>query len=152
MVNYIRDDAMRKVMSRYYTILFYILILSVVAACGPLQETINPYEENFKCRARDNEGKCVDTPTAYKEARYPEVIAEDVNNPVDNPQQEVQGSRYKILVGLLQEATKPMLQPPKILRVLLLPYKGEDDELFMTRYVYVKIEDSKWILTDLNEK
>ncbi len=138
-------------MSRYYTILFYILILSVVAACGPLQETINPYEENFKCRARDNEGKCVDTPTAYKEARYPEVIAEEVN-PVDNPQQEVQGSRYKILVGLLQEATKPMLQPPKILRVLLLPYKGEDDELFMTRYVYVKIEDSKWILTDLNEK
>jgi conjugal transfer pilus assembly protein TraV len=45
-----------------------------------------------------------------------------------------------------------MLQPPKILRVLLLPYKGEDNELFMTRYVYVKIEDSKWILTDLNEK
>ncbi len=99
---------MRKVLSPYYTILFYILILSVVAACGPLQETINPYEENFKCRARDNEGKCVDTPTAYKEARYPEVIAEEVH-PVDNPQQEVQGSRYKILFGLLQEATKPML-------------------------------------------
>ncbi len=57
-----------------------------------------------------------------------------------------------MLAELLQEEKKPLLQPPKILRVLLLPYKGEDEELFMSRYVYLKIEDSKWILTDLTEQ
>jgi len=31
-------------------------------------------------------------------------------------------------------------------------YKGEGGELFMSRYIYVKIEDSKWILTDLTEE
>jgi conjugal transfer pilus assembly protein TraV len=36
--------------------------------------------------------------------------------------------------------------------VLLLPYQGEEEELFMTRFVYVKIEDSRWVLTDLTEK
>ena len=117
----------------------------------PLQETINPYEENFKCRARDNEGKCVDTPTAYTKARYPETV-EDTDSAANAAKQEIQDNRYKILVGLLQEPKKPLLQPPKILRVLLLPYKGENEELFMTRYIYVKVEDSEWILTDLTEK
>lgn len=128
-----------------------ILILAGISACGPFQETINPYEENFKCRAKDDTGKCVDTPTAYKEARYPEVIDDELN-PENMQKQEIQDSRYKILIGLLQEVEKPMLQPPKILRVLLLPYKGEEGELFMTRYVYMQIEDAQWILTDVSEQ
>ncbi|HHL35616.1 MAG TPA: hypothetical protein ENJ30_14755, partial [Desulfobulbaceae bacterium] len=66
--------------------------------------------------------------------------------------QEIQDNRYRIVAGLLQEEKKPLLQPPTILRVLLLPYKGEGGELFMSRYVYVKIEDSRWILTDLAEE
>ena len=45
-----------------------------------------------------------------------------------------------------------MLNPPKILRVLLLPYKGENNELFMTRYVYLEIEPSQWVLTEVSEK
>jgi conjugal transfer pilus assembly protein TraV len=135
---------------KYYTILL-LLTASALSACSPLQTAINPYEENFKCRAKNNEGECVDTPTAYKKARYPEISTKELN-PDNVPAQELQGNRYKILTELLQEPEKPILQPPKILRVLLLPYKGENDELFMTRYVYVKIENSKWILTDLNEK
>lgn len=123
----------------------------VLSACSPLKTAINPYEEDFKCRTRDNEGKCVDTPTAYKEARYPESTGEALNS-ADDAKQEIQDNRYKLLADLLQEPKKPLLQPPKILRVLLLPYKGEDEELFMTRYIYVKVEDSKWILTDLTEK
>lgn len=98
----------------------------VLSACSPLKTAINPYEENFKCRAKDNEGKCVDTPTAYKDARYP-AIAENADPAANDAKQEVQDNRYKILVDLLQEPKKPLLQPPTILRVLLLPYKGEDE-------------------------
>ncbi len=140
-----------------------ILMSTAIAfsACSPLQDAINPYEENFKCRASDDEGKCVDTPTAYKLARYPDP-EEDMDFVGDPNTKKLEGmnikkltvqeQRYKTLAGLLEQPRKPLLQPPKILRVLLLPYKGENEELFMTRYVYVKVEDSKWILTDITEK
>jgi conjugal transfer pilus assembly protein TraV len=117
-----------------------------------LQETVNPYNENFKCRARDDAGECIDTPTAYKKARYPEPVSRNEAESATGITQEIQDNRYRLVAGLLQEEKKSLLQPPKILRVLLLPYKGEDGELFMSRYVYVKIEDSKWILTDLSEE
>ncbi len=120
----------------------------LLTGCGP---ALNPYNENFKCKATNNEGECIDTPTAYKKARYPEVV-QDESSSASGPENEVQDNRYRVLAGLLQEEKKPILQPPKILRVLLLPYKGENEELFMTRYIYVKIENSDWILTDLTEK
>jgi len=129
-------------------LLLFVLLLS---ACAPVKDVINPYNEDFKCRAKDDAGKCIDTPTAYREARYPEQ-KEGKPDPADEMKQVAQDKRYKILAELLQEPKKPVLQPPKILRVLLLPYQGEEEELFMTRYVYVKIEDSRWLLTDLEEK
>ncbi len=133
---------------RYSSLLFFFLL----TACGPLQETVNPYNENFKCRARDDAGECIDTPTAYKKARYPESVYGDAAESANGITREIQDNRYRLVAGLLKEEKKPLLQPPKILRVLLLPYKGESGELFMSRYVYVKIEDSKWILTDLTEE
>lgn len=117
-----------------------------VSACGPLEKAVNPYEEDFKCKASDDTGKCIDTPSAYKEARYPNI----------EPGMSIEGlnrhdQRYQMVTGLLEEPKKPILQPPKILRVLLLPYEGEGEELFMTRYVYVKVEDSDWILSEIKE-
>jgi conjugal transfer pilus assembly protein TraV len=131
-----------------------LLILVLLGGCGPLQDAINPYEENFKCQAKNAMGECLDTPTAYRKARYPESKStqcgdSDLQNKV---KQEIQKNRYKTLAGLLEKEKKPLLQPPKVLRVLLLPYKGENEELFMSRYVYIKIEDSQWILTDLIEE
>ena len=129
--------------------LFLVVLLS---ACAPLQDAVNPYEENFKCKSKDDAGECIDTTAAYKKARYPDADPEPDRELANGITKEVQDNRYRVLAGLLKEEKKPLLQPPKILRVLLLPYKGEEDELFMSRYVYVKIEDSKWILTDLAEE
>lgn len=126
-----------------------LLFMLLLAGCGPV---LNPYNEDFKCRAKDDAGECIDTPTAYQKARHPEKEAELTPDPAETAQQELQENRYKIVSELLKEEKKPLLQPPKILRVLLLPYKGEDEELFMSRYVYLKIEDSQWILTDLEEQ
>ncbi len=132
------------------TIFLSLILLTVfMAACAPMKDAINPYEENFKCRAKDDEGQCIDTPTAYRKARYPQM--KEGFDP-DKFKNEAQDNRYKIIIGLLKEEKKPILRAPKILRVLLLPYEGEEKELFMTRYAYLKIEDSKWILTDLAEK
>lgn len=112
-------------------------MLLTFTSCGPV---LNPYNEDFKCRARDDAGECIDTPTAYKKARYPETETTKKTELQNGVKQEMQDNRYAVLAQLLQEEKKPLLQPPKILRVLLLPYKGEGEELFMSRYVYVKIE------------
>lgn len=136
---------------------FFLLLLT---GCGPI---LNPYEEHFKCKTPAEDGKCIDTPTAYLEARHPEEKNSQeegcpgcggtaaVHNP-PTPHQDVQDARYRILNDLLQGPDKPLLQPPKILRVLMLPYEGEQGELFMTRFVYLQVEDAKWLLSEQHEK
>ena len=138
-------------MKQLTQIIWYLPLLSMLllAGCGPV---LNPYNEDFKCRAKDDAGECIDTTTAYQKARYPKTEAAVTPDPAETAQQELQENRYKIVSELLKEESKPLLQPPKILRVLLLPYKGEEEELFMSRYVYLKIEDSQWVLTDLEEQ
>jgi len=127
-----------------------ILILLYASGCAGVKDAVNPYEENFRCKAKDSEGKCLDTPTAYKEARLPDG---QTNEATSNASQiEAQTSRYKALADLLEAPETPVLNPPKILRVLLLPYKGENNELFMTRYAYLEIEPSQWVLTEVSEK
>jgi len=160
-------------MKLQYVILPLLLLVPLSGCGGLVGELVNPYEENFKCRTRDDAGKCIDTSSAYKEARFPDVdnasetsctnvsgdtipcppattaesgIRTNIN------QLTAQNSRYKALTELMQEPDKPMLEPPKVMRVLMLPYKGENDELFMTRYVYLKLKESQWVLTDISEK
>ncbi|MCK9293499.1 MAG: type IV conjugative transfer system lipoprotein TraV [Desulfobulbaceae bacterium] len=182
-----------------YVILPLLLLPLLLSGCGGLGKVVNPYEENFKCRTRDDAGKCIDTPSAYKEARFPDadhasetsctnangdtipcpgatnesktctdidstaipcppagtdgfsIIVTKVSKTNIN-QLTAQNSRYKALTELLEEPDRPMLEPPKIMRVLMLPYKGENDELFMTRYIYLKLKESQWVLTDISEK
>ena len=131
---------------------YSLLLMVLLSACAPVKDVINPYEENFKCRAKDSEGKCVDTPLAYKDARYPSAIPGAGENTINISQLEAQNSRYKTLADLLENPEAPLLNPPKILRVLVLPYKGDNNELFMTRYAYLEIEKAQWILTDIKEK
>ena len=149
--------------------LLLLLSLLLLSGCGGVGRVVNPYEENFKCRTRDDAGKCISTPSAYKEARFPDADNASATNCTDangdtapcppaTPDASniheltAQNSRYKTLTALLAEPDKPMLEPPRIMRVLMLPYKGENDELFMTRYVYLKLKESQWVLTDISEK
>ena len=132
-------------------ILACLIVLALVSGCAGVKDAVNPYEENFRCKAKDSDGKCLDTPTAYREARLPD--GQDIEkNSINISQVEAQNSRYKALTDLLEAPETPVLYPPKILRVLLLPYKGENNELFMTRYAYLEIEPSQWVLTEVSEK
>ena len=119
----------------------------VLSGCGPVKNAVNPYEESFRCRATDSEGQCVDTPTAYRQARVPDPAPEATSAVQD----EAQGERYRAISDLLAAPETPLLNPPKILRVLLLPYRGEANELFMSRYAYLEIEPAEWVLTEVRE-
>ena len=50
--------------------------------------------------------------------------------------------------GLLKEPVTPVVAPPKTMRVLLLPYTGQDNEFYMLRYVYFFIDEPRWLLGD----
>ena len=140
-----------------------ILFCLGLGSCATMKDIVNPYDEEFHCRAKDTEGKCVDTPTAYQDARYPQPTAEPQRtadgkvpvmlvSPVNVSKAEAKTSQYKAITELLDKPEAPMLNPPKILRILILPYKGEKNELFMTRYAYLEIEKASWVLTDIKEK
>ena len=55
--------------------------------------------------------------------------------------------KYRTLRELISKTEKPLVAPPKILKVLILPYStGErSDTLNMQRVVFLKVEDSRWI-------
>jgi conjugal transfer pilus assembly protein TraV len=55
---------------------------------------------------------------------------------------------YDRFSGLLKEPQTPVVAPPKVMRVLLLPYTGQDNEFYMLRYVYFFVDKPRWILGD----
>jgi conjugal transfer pilus assembly protein TraV len=112
--------------------------------CGAV---LNPYHENFNCQAPEDAGHCVDTPSAYDEAV-------GINRPLKeeeaDPEKQVESARLDRLAQLLKEPKTPMIVPPRILRVLILPYKGGEN-LFMARYAYLQVESARWVLTGIEE-
>ena len=66
--------------------------------------------------------------------------------------EEAKASQYQAISSMLTEPRPPMVVPPKVIKVLILPYQGSKGELFMSRYVYLQMEKSSWILTDTKEK
>ncbi len=131
-------------------VLTSLLMLFLASGCAGVKDVVNPYEEDFRCRARDEAGTCLDTAAAYQEARLP--VSPEGEPVATDAQVEAQNSRYRILAELLEEPDTPLLQPPKVLRVLLLPYRGEDNELFMTRYAFLEVERAQWVLTEMSER
>ena len=127
-----------------YKFLFLCLFPFLVSGCGA---TLNPYHENFNCQAPEDSGLCVDTPSAYKEAVG---ITQPVNGEAADPEKRVDQVRLERLAQLLKEPQTPMVTPPRIVRVLILPYKGNGD-LFMARYAYLQVEPSGWVLPAVDE-
>jgi conjugal transfer pilus assembly protein TraV len=110
-------------------------------------EAVNPYKSGFNCPPGDK-GKCISVPDAYRETLMPKGSAVEVKNTRQEAETAYQTSLYKKLGGLLEEPHTPAIAPPKIMRALLLPYKGSDKELFMYRYVFFVVDDYTWVLGD----
>lgn len=130
-------------------------VLVALLLCG-CSTVLNPYQSSFNCPDTEN-GKCVSVQTAYRESLNPLVKSEEEGcaecgkerpaETVASP--EERGYRAALLsrlTGLLREPETPMVAPPQVLRVLLMPYKGDGGELFMPRYAYFFVDRPSWIL------
>lgn len=49
---------------------------------------------------------------------------------------------------LLKEPVTPVVIPPLVMRVLILPRKGEDGELNMAQYSYIMVDQARWSMGD----
>jgi conjugal transfer pilus assembly protein TraV len=131
------------------------LIASLETGCSTVGEAINPYGSSFNCKMTEN-GKCITMTGAYRESLQPKDSKNDRGQKekagevrdLEALEATYQGSLYKKLSGLLEEPDTPVIAPPKVMRVLLLPYKGTDKELFMYRYAYFLVDDYSWVLGD----
>lgn len=56
-------------------------------------------------------------------------------------------SQYRELAGLIDEPVTPIVQPPKVLRTLIVSYSA-GDSLYMPRYVYFLADEAKFVLGD----
>jgi len=129
-----------------YKSILAILSIALLASCNTVGNTINPYKSNFNCPYKES-GKCISMTGAYDESRR------DKSQPTDpakgliptNGEKAYQESVYKKLSGLLDEPKTPLIAPPKVMRVLLLPYKNDRD-LYMYRYAYFVVDDFRWVL------
>lgn len=111
---------------------------------------VNPYKGSFACPDYDK-GKCTSVKNAYQEdiGRHKfgsEPAKEGKDGVVKATETEYQKEVYGKLSSLLRSPKTPMVTPPKVMRILFLPYKGENSELFMSRYAYLLVDEPKWVM------
>ncbi len=64
----------------------------------------------------------------------------------ESPATMYQKAVNKKLATMLKEPNTPLIAPPTVMRVLVLPYKGDLNELYMMRYIYLLIDDPQWVV------
>ncbi len=140
----------------------------LVATCGC--SMLNPYDSEFPCKG-GYPGKC----TSVREAHLESLAGTDGgnkqkpcsdgncqsdtssdellrNNDAKASEGAYKASLYRRLDGLLQEPKMPVVAPPKVMRILMLPYKGQDGEFYMMRYLYFFVDEPRWVLGDSIEE
>jgi conjugal transfer pilus assembly protein TraV len=80
----------------------------------------------------------------------PSVSTKATKGETVSTEKQIDAARRDRLAQLLKEPQAPMIVPPRIVRVLILPYKGGED-LFMARYAYLQVESARWVLTGIDE-
>jgi conjugal transfer pilus assembly protein TraV len=149
---------------RIVNFIFIALAMAISAGC-------TGYSSEFSCPNTYN-GRCVSIQGAYeialagkdspeydpaykqkqkdggKNGKNATELEEQQSDPEEVAHASYKESLYKKFDVLLKEPNTPVVAPPQVLRVLLLPYKGDSNELFMLRYVYFFVDEPKWVLGD----
>jgi conjugal transfer pilus assembly protein TraV len=154
---------------RYFHTLFAGLLF-FTSGCASV---FNPYDSEFQCPDTDK-GQCVSIPEAYEMS----VSGDDPQNTKGNPSKGPwpgndlakavpQGSnaedeaadmkydylsnKYEKMAALVGKPATPLVVPPEVVRVLILSYTGDDNQLFGYRYVYFFATEPGWIISSGKE-
>lgn len=136
--------------------LIFLVCLLLMGAYG-CASVVNPYSESFTCPLME-EGKCVPIKEAYNESLKGYTLkleetkdAKNLTKEYDPVQESYRTALFDKLTKLLRDPKTPILAPPKIVRVMILPYQdSQGKEFYSTRYIYLVVEDPQWILQNIN--
>jgi conjugal transfer pilus assembly protein TraV len=126
------------------------LALIALSGCASI---LNPYSSDFTCPKTEG-GKCVSVNDAYTESlqqRAPlQGGSEGKNEKTETAPADLgyQASLYKKMQRLLDDPVTPIVVPPIVMRVLFLPYPGDDHELYGYRYAFMFVDEPRWLLGD----
>jgi conjugal transfer pilus assembly protein TraV len=136
-----------------------LICVSILSFAG-CASVFNPYQEEYQC-PDTYKGKCVSMKTAYDESI--EGVKYDNNggkkNPLikskdrdpDSARDEYQKRLFKKLSDIIEEPQVPVVIPPKVLRVLILSYTNNDNDMYGHRYVYILAQEPKWVFSAFKE-
>lgn len=139
------------------------LMFAFLFLLGGCASITNPYNSEFTCPQAEK-GKCIGIPQAYMESLkqsenstelknyYPtlEEKKEVTNQEIPEEQKVYADALFNRLSRILKEPKTPVLTVPKVVRVLILPYKGDNGKaLYFSRYVYVITDEPKWVFDNL---
>jgi len=140
--------------------LIIVLICIAILSFTGCASVFNPYQEEFQC-PDTYKGKCVSMKTAYNESiegvKYnnkdgkENPLVKSNNHKPNNAQDEYQKRLYKKLADIIEEPEVPVVIPPKVLRVLILSYTNNDNDMYGHRYVYILAQEPKWVFSTFKE-
>ena len=151
---------------------YAIWVATMCAALGGCS-TLNPYHSEFMCAASENHGKCESVNQAYTEAIDKKGRAKTNANATDAPpdlpaaktrshggksgegelvkavqlsgEDRYRDAQYRKLAAIVEEPVMPIVQPPTVLRTLILSYPA-GDSLYMPRYVIYFADSPKFVI------
>lgn len=110
---------------------------------------LNDKENKMACeKCREEAKKNNVSEAAYCSSCYAPQAGKPENRYFGNQPSETvyQNAVNKKLAAMLERSDTPLVAPPQVMRILILPYKGDMNELYMTRYVYLLVDDPKWVM------
>ncbi|MDY0362188.1 MAG: TraV family lipoprotein [Desulforegulaceae bacterium] len=113
-------------------IIFSVLFLS---GCSIL----NPYNEEFLC-PNTSKGICTTVENAYFNSN-------NINSPLSpQPEQTISNqTRNVTLASIIGSPEQPIITPPKIARVLILPYSAKNGTMmYGERYAYIIVKQASF--------
>lgn len=135
-------------------LLFFLVFPFLVSLTGCAfigDKLLNPYSSDFQCPLTDK-GECIKLADAYEKSLKQDPSLKEINiykegeKPVQSQETRYQGEVFKKLTSLLTEPETPIIMTPKVVRVLFLPYKSDNNVLMMPRFAYFFLDEPQWTL------
>lgn len=160
--------------SKRYSYGLFAAILLFTTGCASV---FNPYDSEFQCPDTDK-GQCVSIPKAYEmsvsgdgpantngseskgpgansnltRAPHPSSKSEDgTEDATADIRYDYLNAKYEKMAALIGKSATPLIVPPDVVRVLILSYTGNDNNLFGYRYVYFFATEPGWIMSSGKE-
>jgi len=138
------------------------IILGLMLILSGCAKVTNPYKSEFTCPQAEK-GECVAIMEAYKKSLkqssnateltnyFPSLDGKEETPQVYTEEQKIYAEElFNKLSRVLREPETPILTVPKVVRVLILPYKADQGKtLYFSRYAYVVVDDPVWVLENL---